>query len=709
MLDRRGFLKFVGGAAVGTLATPVIWQGLDDLSIWTQNWPWIPSLEYGGHDNTYVRTVSKLCPSATGVRVRLVGGRPVRVLGDAEHPLSRGGISAVASCEVQLRHSPARLKRPMKRSPDGVLVSISWQEAEAILTRELGHATGKNGLLWLSGDENGSINELFSAFAKRRGSDNVFIMPGESQPTARAWQDLGGQGRVGYDFAGSDYVLALGANVLETWGPVVANRRVWGDARPQQGERTMTLAFAGPVQNNTAAGADVWLPIRPETELALALGLIHLLLKEGKAQPLPGLDGLAAVAKNWTPERVQAVTGLPAARLEATLAALLEAKAPLVIVGSGLDQGTSPAAITAGLALNALLGRLNVEGGVRALPVAPPAIDDSASYAELMRQDFLAHALAVAAGKKPGSRLLVFYEANPVYGLPGGAAGEAMKALFGKSAFSVSFTSFLDETANRCDLVIPTAFGLERFDDVCVPFGVGENVYALARPVVQPLYEARPAGEVLLRAAKALGCDLGFADMLAFYRAKFDKLNCPSGEWERLMAGEACTNRATLPVQGLFAGTAWQVSLAKAADRVNALAEKAVADKTLSVAVVVQSALGNAETAIPPFCTKTITAAQLANNVLAARMNAATAKRFGLYENTPVMLKSDAGEVRAVVRLYEGVMDNTVALTAGFGHTAFDVYNNGKGMNALDLFAAVIEPGTGCAVWTSPGVRAVNA
>ena len=100
MLDRRGFLKFIGGAAVGTLATPVVWKGLDDISIWSQNWPWIPSLQYGNHENTYVRTVSKLCPAAGATKIRLVGGRPVRVLSDPESPLG-GGVSALAVTEVQ--------------------------------------------------------------------------------------------------------------------------------------------------------------------------------------------------------------------------------------------------------------------------------------------------------------------------------------------------------------------------------------------------------------------------------------------------------------------------------------------------------------------------------------------------------------------------------------------------------------------------------
>ena len=116
MLDRRGFLKFIGGAAVGTLATPVVWKGLDDISIWSQNWPWIPSLQYGNHENTYVRTVSKLCPAAGATKIRLVGGRPVRVLSDPESPLG-GGVSALAVTEVQMRYSPATRTAATGKSP----------------------------------------------------------------------------------------------------------------------------------------------------------------------------------------------------------------------------------------------------------------------------------------------------------------------------------------------------------------------------------------------------------------------------------------------------------------------------------------------------------------------------------------------------------------------------------------------------------------
>ncbi len=150
MLDRRGFLKFIGGVAVGTLATPVVWKGLDDISIWSQNWPWIPSLQYGNHENTYIRTVSKMCPSAAGTKIRLVGDRPVRVLADPESPLG-GGVSALAETEVQMRYSPARLKRPLLRNSDGGYREISWEEAEKLLSAKLAaakdHAKDRSGMV----------------------------------------------------------------------------------------------------------------------------------------------------------------------------------------------------------------------------------------------------------------------------------------------------------------------------------------------------------------------------------------------------------------------------------------------------------------------------------------------------------------------------------------------------------------------------------
>ena len=691
MLDRRGFLKFIGGGAVGTLLTPVVWKGLDDISIWSQNWSWIPSLQYGNNDNTYVRTVSKICPSAVGTRVRLVGGRPVRVLGDPESPLSHGGISALASAEVQLRYSPARLRRPLKRSPDGGYKPISWAEAEKLLAEKLGAARGREGLICVSGDENGTMNELFSAFTTQMGSDKFFVMPGDAQASAAAWHLMGGKGRVGYDFGKSSHVFAVGANVLESWGTVIANRRLWGAARPVCGKPSMRLTYAGPVQNNTAAGADTWAPIKPGTELALLMGMANHLILAGKTAPVSDFDAFRALAAAWTPAKVCEATGLDAKSYESLLASMLSASAPLVVVGTDLGEGSGAAPFIAGVMVNLLLGNVNKDGGMRIIPVADPVVPGSLSNSALFQQDLAAYADAVSAGRALGGKALVFYEANPVYALPG-----KLEGLFKKAEFSVAFSCFFDETAACCDLVIPSALGLERFDDVAYPFGFGEQIYALAKPVAKPLFESRPAGDVVLRAGKALGLKLEFNTVEDMLKAKAAKVGA---DWASLMEGNAFTSRDTLPAENLIAQ----------AGILGRVLEMPAVEGKLAVAFVNKLALGTPETAMPPFNTKLVTADELQKNLLVASMNGATLKKMGLYDGGRVSLSNKAGSVTARVRRFEGVTNDTVTLTMGFGHTAFGVFNDGKGMNATVLLTAVNEPGTGLTVWTGARVNAAKA
>jgi hypothetical protein len=71
-LDRRGFVKLVVGGVAGTLFTPVIWQGLDDASIWSQNWGWIPRVPKG--EVKAASALSKLCPAGCAVKVKTVAG-----------------------------------------------------------------------------------------------------------------------------------------------------------------------------------------------------------------------------------------------------------------------------------------------------------------------------------------------------------------------------------------------------------------------------------------------------------------------------------------------------------------------------------------------------------------------------------------------------------------------------------------------------------
>lgn len=690
-LDRRCFLKFMGGATAGILASPVPWKGLDDISIWSQNWSWIPRNIDGA--NSYVPTISKFCPSGEGVVIRLVGGRPVRALGNPEHPLSLGGLSAVAAAEVQMLYSPARLRRPLKRSPDGAYVEVSWEEAWTMLQKGMKDAKGSDGFVCISGDDNGTASELLSAFTAQLGSSHFYLMPGEVQPATKAWDLMGGDGQLGYDIEKSDYVLALGANVLETWGTAIRNRHAFREGHPIDAEPTVKYVFAGPVLNNTAVGADQWLPVRPGTEMILALGIAHQLVKAGATAPAADFEAFRTLVANYTPEKVSAQTGLDAKAVVTIAKELMKAKKPLVISGSEFDQGSGAAPIMAGIALNMLLGSINRDGGLRALPiagkVAPAALDRKAMW----QKDLTGWAAAVASGKAKAPKAMLVYEANPSYALP---QGEAFAGVLAKIPFKVAFTCFLSETAKASDLVIPVPMGLERFEDSATPYGCGEVVYSVAPPVTKPLFDVRPVTDIFFELAGKLGINLGVSSFEDMVKAKASLLGA---DFDSLASGKAFTSRTVVPVNGL----------SFRADVLSKALEAKTPAMPLALAPFQRLNIGTSRTAIPPFNTKTIRRWELQGDMNYVMLNGATARKLGVAQHERIVLSNPAGKVTVRVNISEGVTNDTVAMLLGFGHTAFDEFSKGKGENVMKLLAPSVEPGTGMSVWTSTGVNIAKA
>ncbi|MDR1359873.1 MAG: molybdopterin-dependent oxidoreductase, partial [Deltaproteobacteria bacterium] len=437
-IDRRQFMKlaagFGAGFGAGAMVTPLPWQMLDDIAIWSQNWSWIPSLKGGA--TTFAPAVSKTCPSSAAVRIRLVGGRPVRVLPNTEHPLG-GGVTALAAAELQLLNSPARVAHPLKRNADGSFSRLDWSEAAQLLCEKLAEAGEE--AAFISGDENGSVNEVISSFAAALGSKQVFLMPSEGQCAARACDLLGLNAQLGYDLERSDYVLSIGANLLETWGTVVRNRRLFGASHPHPQEGVSSrasLVYAGPLQNNTAAVADSWLPIPPGFEIVLALGLAHLLISRGRTIPAADFGPFAQMTADYDLDSVAQATGLAVETLTNLADKLLAAKAPVVILGGEFNQGAGAAAVMAGFAVNALLGKINAPGGLRLLPKYGPVLAGARSRSALYGQSDLA---AWMGGEKKGPRpaALVIHEANPAFALPDPAAAAAfLKETPVKAAFS---------------------------------------------------------------------------------------------------------------------------------------------------------------------------------------------------------------------------------------------------------------------------------
>lgn len=686
--DRRGIIKFIVGGAVGSLFTPVTWKLTDDASIWTQNWPWIPKNMDGATE--YVATTSKLCPSNVGMLVRTVDGRPVTTKGDPDNPLSGGGITALAAAEAQLLYSPARLKAPLRRTADGALVRLSWGEAMAILEEKLGSVKGSGDkLAVLSGDENGSVNDVLSAFAAKMGSDNFFIMPGEVQPAATAASLMGAAGQFGYDLDGADVVVGVGADFLESWGPVAANRRAFAATHPHGHEPEAHYVAVTGMETNTATGCDQHVAVKPGTEAVFALGLANQLIQMGAASDAGDFGAFRGFVAAFTPEKVAQTCGVGAGVLKELAGRLAKADKPVVIGGSAFGQGAGAAPVMAAAACNLLLGT----AAFTVVPDTPGVVSGAMSRAEASAKDFVGYLSDIHNGKAAVPEVLVVNEANPVYALP---QATAMKKVLEKVGFTVAFSCFLDETAQMADLVMPVPMGLERLDDVANPYGFGGSLYALCVPTTEPVVQARLAGQVLIEAAARMGMALGVSSYEDVLKKKAAALGA---DFQALKKGGAATAKAPAA-----AGLALRPDvLAKA------VAGAHDAAMPLTLAPVAKLNLGSGYVATPPANVQTIKETVLKGAMTCVHLNGATAAQAGVDEGDHVVVSSKGGQMDALVHIHEGVMDGVVAAYMGLGHTAFDQYTKGKGDNVSKLLTASFEPGTGLSSWTGTAVKLQKA
>src|SRR5215471_11252462 len=123
-VSRRDLLLGTAGLTAGTFFTPVPWKLLDDVSVWTQNWPWIPQPARG--PVTTKLSFCTLCSSGCTLRVRMAAGFPVGISGAASHPLTKGAVCPLGFAAHQLNWHPARVREVRHRG-----ATASWDEARA--------------------------------------------------------------------------------------------------------------------------------------------------------------------------------------------------------------------------------------------------------------------------------------------------------------------------------------------------------------------------------------------------------------------------------------------------------------------------------------------------------------------------------------------------------------------------------------------------
>ena len=534
-IKRRDFLKMGGGAGVALALGGGFWR-----------WSQLPPLEKGLEPGVekWVPTVCAQCMGGCGILVRVIDGWAVNIAGNPLHPVNRGTLCPKGIAGLQGLYDPDRIRSPLKRSGkrgEGRWQSITWEEALASLTtplRELRQKGEPHQLAVMGGGYRGLMRSLWERFLEAFGSPNYLDNQyrWEGAPSEGLFLTQGVYSTPAYDLENVEYLLSFGSEMLESyWSPVQA-LMAYGHFRRGKAERRGKMVHIGSRLSISAIKADEWIPVQPGTEGLLALGIAHMIIKEG----LYNKEFIASHAfgfENWSepsagehqgfrefvlseydPATVSKRTGVPVDTI-IRVGREFASNQPSLAMGFR-DRPFHQMAVAV---LNGLTGNIDTSGGVlvpRPIPyqsfpsfTRDPVAQRGQAMGKIAGRESTpmgAHpsylfAQNILSGKPYRPKVLFLYYTNPLFSNPN---PELFAKAFSEIPLIVSFSPYLDESTEVADLVLPDHTPLERWQDDSVFLNKGFPVLGIRQPVIEPLYQTKATGDVLLQISKSLGGEI---------------------------------------------------------------------------------------------------------------------------------------------------------------------------------------------------------
>jgi anaerobic selenocysteine-containing dehydrogenase len=455
--------------------------------------------------------------------VTVENGRAVRVAGDPAHPFTQGFLCAKVNRYVERTYHADRLTQPLRRvgaKGRGEFAPISWDDAlDEIGTRLTEIARSNDGpQSILPYSYAGTMGIVQGSSMDRR----FFHLIGASKLDRTICSMAGTVGmrmtvgaNIGADAEGipeSDLVLLWGTNTL------TSNPHLWPFVLEAR-KRGAPIIAIDPLRTRTAQQCDEWIPIRPGTDAALALGIMHVLFADSLIdrdyldRHTLGEAPLRARAAEYPPERVASITGLPAPDIVRLAQRYGRARAAFIRVNYGLQRHAGGGMAVRTIAcLPAITGHWRRAGGGVQLSTSANFTFDRATVerpdlsppVRTINMIRLGEALTQpdAGVGGPPVRALVVYNSNPAAVAPD--RGTVLRGLSRPDLFTVVLEHFQTDTADWADIVLPATTQLEHWD---VHLAYGHHYVSLNQPSIEPVGEAKPNSEIFRRLGARMGLD----------------------------------------------------------------------------------------------------------------------------------------------------------------------------------------------------------
>ena len=461
------------------------------------------------------------CPDTCAMLVTVTDGVVTGVKGDPDHPFTAGALCPKVHDYEHRVNSPDRILHPMRRvgaKGEGRFEEISWDAAVDEIAERFTAITAEHGseailpysYLGALGMLNGlAVGDPFFHRVGASVSERTFCDSGSS--TAYLMTVGPTAGIDPESFVHSRYIVIWACNLMST------NIHMWkfvAEAR----KRGAKVVVIDTMRTRTAKRADWHIAIRPGTDAALALGMAHVIVRDGLVDEAyvrdhtVGFDELAERLADYPPERVAEITGVPAEDIERLATEYATSQPAAIRVGVAVERHeTGGQAVRAITSLPALTGAWRqVGGGILQLSHWAFPLNIRAMHrpdwirpgTRVVNQWQLGAALTGELELDPPVQALFVYNANPAV-----VASDQARTLAGlgrEDLFTVVGEQFMTDTARYADIVLPNTTQAEQLDLV---FSWGQMYLTLNLPAVAPLGEAVSNREMFARLARRMGFD----------------------------------------------------------------------------------------------------------------------------------------------------------------------------------------------------------
>lgn len=464
------------------------------------------------------------CPDTCALRVTVADGRAIKVVGDPDHAPTQGVLCTKVSRYPERVHHPDRLATPLKRvgrKGEGRFEPIGWDEALELAAGHLSEIARREPQAILPYSYAGTMGlvqgeSIAQRFFHKLGASRLDRTICSAAGMAGLKYTYGGSLGMHLEFfEESELILIWGAN------PIASSVHFWTRAQEAK-RRGARLVAIDPYRSLTAEKCHQHIALRPGTDGAFALGMIHVLIAENlidhayiEAHTV-GFDALKERASAYPPARVAQICGVDEQELVELARLYGKTRKAAIRLNYGMQRVRGGGNATRAIAcLPSLTGAWRDRAGGLLLSSSgwTPFDNNALQRPDLMpgwpadlprvvNMNGIGDALLHPGDRAFGPKIeaLVVYNSNPVAVAPDSArvaAGFAREDLF-----TIVLDHFQTDTADYADLVLPATTQLEHFD---LHRSYGHTYVMVNRPAIEPIGQARPNTEIFRGLARRMG------------------------------------------------------------------------------------------------------------------------------------------------------------------------------------------------------------